>query len=680
MTHRRLRWWQYSVGAIVAAVLAVALLWRWDWFTPLVERFASAQLGRPVTVQHLHVQLAENPRLELDGISIANPPDFPAPGPFASIARLTLTLNAAAYLHRRAIVVPALEIDQPVVNARALADGRNNWSFPFTGPPADGGGGAGVRIGDLRIVDGHAHVVDPAFKADFNLAIATAEKTAEHPSQLIVSTTGRYANQPISGHFIGGALLSLRDKSNPYPVDLTVENGPTKITLKGSVADPLAFAGSDLKVALSGQDMANLTALIGVPAPTTPPFHFAGTVTYADGRLHIDDLAGAVGATDLSGSLAMDLAPQRPVIDINLRSRSVDLGDFLGVLGRSPTGAATPGATPQQRAAVQRENASPYLIPRAPLDLPRLRAADVTLRFHGGQIAGRFVPLDDVVAEVTVKGGAIHAHPLSFGVGRGRISADITAAPADGQRIHARSEVDFRQIDLARLMSATHSFGGAGIIGGHATVDGTGASIGDILGGGNGELKLFMTGGDLSALLVDLSGLEFGRALMSALGVPDKTEVRCLVADFMLADGLLSTRTMLLDTQEANVTGSGDINLRDETIAYQLRTEAKHFSIGSLPAPIDISGHLRTPHIAPDAKVMALRGGVAIGLGVLLTPLAALLPTIQLGLGENNNCAVLIGNARATHNPADGPGSATADTPPWQRKATPPAAPPVAQP
>jgi len=39
-------------------------------------------------------------------------------------------------------------------------------------------------------------------------------------------------------------------------------------------------------------------------------------------------------------------------------------------------------------------------------------------------------------------------------------------------------------------------------------------------------------------------------------------------------------------------------------------------------------------------------------LGVVLTPLAALLPTIQLGLGKDNDCGALIRRAENTPNPA----------------------------
>ena len=123
---------------------------------------------------------------------------------------------------------------------------------------------------------------------------------------------------------------------------------------------------------------------------------------------------------------------------------------------------------------------------------------------------------------------------------------------------------------------------------------GNGNSVATILGDGQGSLRLFMSGGDLSALLVDLSGLEFGNALLSALGLPQRTQVRCLISDFALQNGLVTTRKFLLDTEEAQVHGSGTLSLKSEKLDLQLKTESKHFSIGSLPGPIDIGGTSRT--------------------------------------------------------------------------------------
>ena len=163
--------------------------------------------------------------------------------------------------------------------------------------------------------------------------------------------------------------------------------------------------------------------------------------------------------------------------------------------------------------------------------MPRLHAADVTARYRGERIEGRSVPLDNLAADLTVKDGTLRLHPLSFGVGRGRIVANLAADETAAHDLHVHADADFRQVDVARLLAATHRFGGAGTIGGTAAIEGTGGSLHGILADGNGDLKLFMTGGDLSALLVDLSGLELGNAMLSALGMPKKTPMRCLVAD-----------------------------------------------------------------------------------------------------------------------------------------------------
>jgi uncharacterized protein involved in outer membrane biogenesis len=192
-------------------------------------------------------------------------------------------------------------------------------------------------------------------------------------------------------------------------------------------------------------------------------------------------------------------------------------------------------------------------------------------------------------------------------------------------------------------MNATGVGQGAGFIGGRAVIDGTGESLGQILGNGNGEVKLYMgPGGNLSALLVDLSGLQFGNALLSALGVPSREQIECLITDVMLTDGNAQSRLTMLDTNDSRIGITGAINLKSEQMGLTLRTQSKHFSIGSLPIPIGISGTLGAPSIKPDLEQGGARAAAAVGLGVLLTPVAGLLPTIQLGTGDDHACTGLL--------------------------------------
>jgi uncharacterized protein involved in outer membrane biogenesis len=156
-----------------------------------------------------------------------------------------------------------------------------------------------------------------------------------------------------------------------------------------------------------------------------------------------------------------------------------------------------------------------------------------------------------------------------------------------------------------------------------------------------------MAGGDISALIVDLAGLDFGNALLSAIGVPSRTTLRCMIADVGLDKGQATAKSVLVDTKEANMRVTGGASFVDESLALRLDTQPKTINVLALRAPINISGTFKNPKVMPDRVALAKRGGAAVALGVLFTPLAALLPTLQLGLGEDSDCHDVLDDVKA---------------------------------
>ncbi len=287
-------------------------------------------------------------------------------------------------------------------------------------------------------------------------------------------------------------------------------------------------------------------------------------------------------------------------------------------------------------------------MPDTPISVPRLNWADIHLHYHGAHIEGRNTPLDDLTVALDVVGGRITVHPISFGVGKGQLTGDADLTPESGKTVHAKIDLRMRNLDVSRMMAATHTFEGAGSVSGVGAIDATGNSLASLLANGNGEVKMAMAGGDLSAVLVDLTGLQFGNALLSALGLPNKTQVQCFVGDLGLQHGILDFKAMTLDTGEGITNVSGNVDLSKETIDLALKTDAKHFSVGSLPTHINISGTFKDPKIRPGAEV-AVRAGAAAGLAALFAPLA-ILPTIQFGTSEAEDarCGELLQQARAS--------------------------------
>ena len=413
-------------------------------------------------------------------------------------------------------------------------------------------------------------------------------------------------------------------------MQLWVDNGPTNVALEGTVSDPLHFQGAALRLVLAGPDMSLLTPLTGVPIPKTPPYRVAGALDYTADRIRMERIQGTVGSTDLSGSVAVLPRQPRPDVTVDLSSRRVDLDDLAGFIGEEP-GQTAPAP------------ASAKVLPDTPVSLPKLTAADLHVRYRAGSIrGGRRQPLDNLRADFDIVDGAINLHPIGFGIGRGQMLFTGRLSPA-GNGLRADVKAEFQRLDISKLMAAAGSEGG-GALNGRAELRSTGASVAQLLGNGDGRVVLSTAGGNLSALLVDLSGLRLANAVLSALGIPARTDLRCFVADLALRDGTLNTNALIIDTDDAIIIGDGSVNLARETLAYRLRTRSRDFTIGALSTDIRISGTLRDPGVLPEVMELGARGGAAVGLA-LINPLLAILPTIQFGTSEDSGCNALAGRA-----------------------------------
>jgi uncharacterized protein involved in outer membrane biogenesis len=646
-TTRRLVW----LGVSVTLILLLVVFSSWDWFIPLSEARASAAIGRRVTIAHLHVQVGRVMQMTADDVAVANPPDWQGDDPpFVMIHGLTIRVDAWGYIQGHGLALPLIDLDGLKILAAETASGAANFRLAMG---EQGSNGGSVKIGDVRIHDGEVHAIIPKLKTDVRARIDT--QGDGDAAKIVVNAKGTYAAQPLTGKLIGGGLLALRDADHPWPVDMNLSNGPTRVALNGTLRDPVAFQGADVRLRLRGPDMALLEPFVGFPIPKTPAYQISGKLDLNGlTTIRFEDFTGRLGNSDIAGTIEEQPSgtesngKTKPVVTMDLRSSRVDLADLSGFIGGTPGRTNTVNATAQEREAVARADASPKLLPDTPINIPRLDWADIHLRYHGAHIEGRSVPLDDLAVVMDVVGGRVTLHPISFGIGKGRLSSDIDLTPTSKKNVHAKATLRMQNLDVSRLMAATHTFQGAGSVSGIGALDATGDSLASLMANGNGEVKMAMAGGNVSAVLIDLTGLQFGNALLSALGIPTQTPVQCFVGDLGLTRGNLDFKVMILDTGEAITNVGGDVDLAKETVNLALKTDSKHFSIGSLPTRIKISGTFKDPSIRPGAAVAA-RAGAAAGLGVLFAPLA-ILPTVQFGTSDADDarCGALLQQARAS--------------------------------
>jgi uncharacterized protein involved in outer membrane biogenesis len=510
------------------------------------------------------------------------------------VPRLSLGIDAGTWLRTRQIVLTAIEIDQPNLNLLQNNSGATNWVFPNPVLRPD-------RIGGVEIHGGTAHLLVPREQADVTATIATANGGA-----LTIDGSGTFNRQPVTLHAVGGTLLALRDRTAPYPVDLQGATGDSRIALKGTVSDPLTVRAADLAVEMSGQDLALLEPLTNIELPHTPAYRINSQFKFGDGRIDFNAIAATLGDTDLSGELHLDPSGARPVLTGALTSEKVDIKDVSGFMGTGGAHTTTP-------------------------------ATDVHITYHADKIVGEADLFDNGDATLNVDSGHIRLSPLRLGAGKGSVSGVIDITP-DGDQVDADADVTITNVNIARFLKAAGLGRGDGSIDGSAQLKGRGNSLLSILGHGDGGFRLVMpNGGDISSLLLDLAGTEFGRAFFAAVNVPVEEHVRCMVADFVLKQGILASRALEADTTDHIITGGGRIDFGRQVMELTIRADPKHFTIGTFATPIEISGTFKHLGVEPK-KDLAIRGGIAAGLGLLFPP-AALLPTIQFGVGDKSPCA-----------------------------------------
>lgn len=272
--------------------------------------------------------------------------------------------------------------------------------------------------------------------------------------------------------------------------------------------------------------------------------------------------------------------------------------------------------------------------------------------------------LESFASELKLADGVLHLAPLKFGFAGGDIVSTIVL---DGRKtpMHAEAALDFRRIQFNRMFpTLDRNRLSAGTMGAQVRLTGSGQSVADMLASSNGTIGLAMAGGRISQTIVAAASLNGGRLLPLVVTGDKPVEVRCAAALMGVKSGIARSHLLVLDTDDTRIDGAVAIDLARERLELELRPKPKSPGILSLRAPVYVQGSFRNARIAVGQGAL-LRGAAALALSAV-NPLAALLPLIETGPGEDTNCSRVL---RPVSNALEQSDDATAKPPaPPRRK------------
>jgi hypothetical protein len=90
--------------------------------------------------------------------------------------------------------------------------------------------------------------------------------------------------------------------------------------------------------------------------------------------------------------------------------------------------------------------------------------------------------------------------------------------------------------------------------------------------------------------------------LLPAIDPSNESKVNCAIGKFVLADGKLSDKSILIDTSRMRVTGKGAVDFVSGKINFYVKPRAKTPQFLSLAIPIEVSGTLDDFSVGVRAK------------------------------------------------------------------------------
>jgi len=652
--------WLKLLAAMVLLLAALAVLlafFPWDTLRGPVNRYVSEKTGRKFEItRRLDVGIGlRGATVKADGIEFANPPWARDPY-LVKAERAEFDIRLWPLVMQK-VVIPRLALSSPTMGLQMEPDGRRTWALgKDTSDP-----GTVPVIGLMQVDGGAVDFLATHLGVDLHADVSYDTSRGELPLSFRIK--GRYKGQPLSAEGRTGNVLQLKAAGQPpFPLEVDGAAGQTRLKASGTVTDFADLDGIEARFDLKGQTLGALFPLLGIALPETSPYALSGDLRKRGKLWEVAGLKGRLGLSDIAGDMRFDKAGRVPHLAGELRSRVMDMDDLGPLIGLPPTersAKAVEGVAPPPTIKAKRP-AGAKVLPSATLDFDRLRAMNADVKYAADRIRNvRDVPLDRGSVQIKLNNGVLALDPLDLGVGGGKLAGairiDATQNPAD-----IRASLDLRNMQLNRLVPKIETMRSSfSRLDGRINLSGRGNSVASWLGGASGDVAALTGRGRFSNLLLEFMGLDGAEIIKFLLRGDQNVELRCAAVAFDVDKGVMTSRSMVLDTADTVFYATGQANLATEKLDFVVRPEPKDASFLSLRSPLVIGGSFGAPSGGVQAGPLAERGLAALVLGAL-NPLLALAATIETGPGEDADCKGVLAEAKKPSAGAAAAGAAKA--------------------
>ena len=522
----------------------------------------------------------------------------------------------------------------------AMADPKKAWPLKLS-----------LKLGGAKIT------VDGTIKDVLNGKGLDLTMTAEGPSIPRLAKLADVNGLPDVGPFKVETKVADPEGTLTLP-HLDIQLGTpnvAKLNVRGSIAHPMVQRGIDLNFEVQGKDLENLEKYTGSPFPVKGPFRFSGRARDVSAKeFEISDLKSTLGESVLKGSVVLNLARKRPLINVVLTSEKLDLRPLL-IQKRKAKG---PGKKPGRERSKNEK-----VFPDDPLPMDALNQIDASVKADAKKLLLPGLAFEDMNVNMVLEKGNLSIQPLNARMGGGKIDARVHLNA--GRKVPvAALFLKGTQLDLGRMMKDLQQ---GEILEGKLDLDidlkGKGLTPASVMAMLNGKTSLVMGDGKIDNAYIETFGADISSSIFRLFN-PSKakteyTRINCFVSLFDVKDGMAVTSALVMDTPLMVVAGDGKINLKTEEIDLSLHPSPKEgvggvsLSLGELAKPFKLKGTLANPSLGIDPTGATLAVGKAIGGVVLFGPFGLVAALASKSSEDKNPCLAAVEAAEKKGNASE---------------------------
>ncbi|MET0269693.1 MAG: AsmA family protein [Sphingomonas sp.] len=645
-----------GVGLLATLVGLLLLAWlilfitKGRFLKPTFERYVSRSAQRDVRVAG-DFQLYLDPldvKFVAEGLTVSNPA-WASQKNFFESRRINTRLATIPLIFGKRRVHFVDLVDGHVDAEWDARHVRNTWTF---GDPDAKGEPFQMPVIERATVSGSTvRYRDPQMVLRADLKIETVQARANGRGATIDNAINFAGTGSLRGEVF--RLYGAQHSPNALVAggrnrfELHARSRPTQIDVAGTLPGATVLEGSDLNVAARGGNIRNLFDLLGVAAPDTRSYRVRSKLTKVGEEWRFTRIVGKYGNSDLNGSMTVSLPNGRVLLVADLNSRLVDMIDIGPFFGYDPQALATRGVT----AAVPQTGAAPRMLPDAPLRIESISAFDARVKYRIKDIRQPYVPISNVDLTLDLDHKLLKLSPLTFDIAGGKLASDIS--------INARvpavvTEYDIRlsPTPLATLFArfGVSKSGTDGSVKARINMKGTGDTVRESLASSNGRIAVVLPRGTFWTQYIQLSEFDVGTFVqkMFQKKLKEPVQVNCGLIGFTVRNGVAAADPILIDTTKNVMSARGGFSFKDESLDLAFRADAKKFSLFSGQSPVGINGHFAAPGYQIVTPELMARGGAGVALGLVASPVAAVLAFVDPGDAKSAACGPILSGARAS--------------------------------